>query len=133
MDTETHLGGTAYCNAKPVCTLCKGVYGETDPENHAEQLQYVPDESDATRHNELYACCGKSTAYTHSGGDATCIARAVCDYRKAAYGELEPADHARESFAYRQDMDNPSLHLIYHACCNLFIEKDYHGEEKRIA
>ncbi|MBQ8381000.1 MAG: hypothetical protein IJY18_03820 [Clostridia bacterium] len=125
--SEDHSGGTAYCNAKPICSLCGGSYGEINPENHAEEHQYIPDESDPTRHNELYACCGKSTSYTHSGGDATCIAKAVCEYCKAEYGELEPADHASESFAYRQDMDNPSLHTVHHACCDVFIEKDYHS------
>ena len=127
VDSEAHSGGTAYCNAKPVCALCDASYGEIDPENHAENIQYIPDVNDSMRHNEVYPCCGKSVSYTHSGGDATCIAAAVCEYCKASYGEPELNDHASESFAYKQDMDNPSLHLIHHACCDLFIEKDYHG------
>ena len=126
VEEESHSGGTAYCNAKAVCSLCGGAYGELNPENHAEKLQYIPDEADPTRHNAYYACCEKSTSYTHSGGNATCIAKAECEYCKAPYGELEPSDHASEAFAYRQDMDNPSLHTIHHACCDVFIGKDYH-------
>lgn len=126
VDTEDHSGGTAYCNAKAVCTLCGGAYGEINPENHAEQLQYIPDETDPTRHKEYYACCGKTTFYAHVGGDATCIAKAVCEDCHAAYGELEPSDHASDTFAYRQDMDNPSLHTVHHACCDLLVGKDYH-------
>ena len=127
METEDHSGGVAYCNKAAVCALCGGSYGEYDPENHSEKIQYIPDESDPNLHNALYACCGESTSYTHSGGDATCISKMVCDFCRAEYGELEPADHASDALAYRQDMDNPSLHTVHHACCDVLIEKDYHS------
>ena len=126
VETESHQGGTAYCNAKAVCALCSGAYGLIDPENHAEEHRYVPDENDENRHIEIYPCCEKSTSYTHSGGDATCVSRMVCDYCHAEYGELEPDDHASDALAYRQDMDNPSLHTIHHACCDLYIDKEHH-------
>ena len=124
--TENHSGGTAYCNSKAVCALCDGAYGELNPENHAEEPKYTLDENDSALHNETYDCCGKITSYTHSGGDATCTSKMLCDYCQEEYGELDTDDHVSEELVYKQDMDNPSLHSIHHACCDLFIDKDYH-------
>lgn len=43
-------------------------------------------------HNTSCADCGTTFAEGHSGGKASCIAKAVCDFCGASYGEL--ADHS---------------------------------------
>lgn len=34
LENEAHKGGTAYCNEKAICEVCKAHYGEVNPENH---------------------------------------------------------------------------------------------------
>ena len=123
---ERHVGGTAYCNAQAVCTLCNGAYGALNPRNHAQQSVFRPDPNDRQRHNEIYDCCGHSESFTHEGGDATCIAFAVCTVCGGEYGELQPDDHASDGYRYVPHAENPSLHNVHHACCNVYIGKEYH-------
>lgn len=47
-----------------------------------------------TDHFSIYTLAAKADAHTHSGGSATCCAKAVCDGCKQPYGELNAANHA---------------------------------------
>ena len=46
-----------------------------------------------TNKDHLCDLCGKVLT-VHTGGTATCIAKAVCDYCGQSYGDIDPANHA---------------------------------------
>ena len=41
LETKDCSGGKATCTEKPICEICKGAYGEPDPNNHAG-LMHIP-------------------------------------------------------------------------------------------
>ena len=86
-DEAVHSGGTATCTAKAVCATCGQEYGELNPANHAsEEFEYTAN-NDGT-HKKVYACCKVVAAENEacSGGAATCMTKAVCEYCNAEYG-----------------------------------------------
>ena len=58
-----HMGGTATCKNKAICTFCRKAYGELDPGNHADLKHVVAKEAtkDAEGNIEYWYCegCGK--------------------------------------------------------------------------
>ena len=88
-ESGNHDGGTATCKNKAVCSVCGNEYGELNAENHAsEEYSYVSN-SDGT-HKKTRKCCGATVAESEacSGGAATCVEKATCEYCNAKYGEL---------------------------------------------
>ncbi len=53
----------------------------------------------------------------HTGGKATCTARAVCDACGAEYGELDLSAHTVESVHFVQNENDASTHYCYALCC----------------
>ena len=117
LNKEAHYCDTAAsCDTKQVCELCEVEFGEVDPTNHEQEIQWT---TDATGHYGWYPCCGyeigTATDYVahswvdlqdgnvqceickmicvHEGGDATCVLLAVCDHCGRGYGEVEEDDH----------------------------------------
>lgn len=109
IDTQNCSGGSAAtCTKKSVCEHCGAEYGALDPQNHSGMTQWTRTE---TTHEERYTCCGKVTvaeaahdwqdgvctvcgcACAHTGGKATCIAKAVCKLCGMEHGELDPQNH----------------------------------------
>ena len=104
-----HKGGAANCHAKARCDVCGIFYGEIDSTVHSSAVSCV---STSTHHVGTYSCCGivaiNSEPHTfengrcsvcgyicsHSGGEATCINRAVCVSCGSAYGNKNPSNHA---------------------------------------
>lgn len=104
-----HKGGTATCTAKAICAICKGEYGELNPDNHSGGKTWV---QTATTHEQKWDCCDvvvsageghewKDGVCTecgyeckHSGGSATCSKKAVCEICGEAYGELDEDNHS---------------------------------------
>ncbi|MCM1487195.1 MAG: hypothetical protein NC203_02400, partial [Firmicutes bacterium] len=85
--TEPHTGGAASCTDEAVCTVCNTVYGEALGHDYGE---YVSCEGG---HRRECSRCGSITATEpHSGGEATCIDKAICEDCNAAYGDL--AEHS---------------------------------------
>ena len=101
-----HTGGTATCKTKAVCEACGESYGDLDPANHeSTETSYVKDNDS---HSTVYDCCqGTATqdtahdftngncvcgqekpACAHTGGNATCEDKAVCDNCGEEYGDL---------------------------------------------
>ncbi len=81
---ESHTGGTATCKAKAECTVCGTAYGNT--------LAHTPeaDDGDCTT-DILCSVCDSVTTKgneSHTGGTATCTAKAKCEICEAEYGEL---------------------------------------------
>ena len=73
----SHVGGSATCTVKAVCTNCGASYGEL---------------ADHTYDNACDAncnVCGETrTPADHTGGTATCTAKAVCTVCGESYGDL---------------------------------------------
>ena len=110
-ETKSCTGGEATCLAPATCADCGESYGDQDPLNHAMGADWVRTE---TTHEKKYLCCGvveveKEThewdngactecgyGCTHTGGEATCTEKAVCDICGQPYGELAPDAHTAE-------------------------------------
>ena len=104
-----HSGGEATCTAQAICEHCGQPYGEKNPDNHSGEPEWIRTE---TTHEKKYDCCGvvvvaeeahewvdgvcSECGYgcTHSGGEATCTARAICEHCGQSYGEKNPDNHA---------------------------------------
>ena len=90
-----HTGGTATCTAKAECELCGEEYGEFAAHDYTV-VKYDDD-------SHWYECaCGvkdEESDVAHSGGTATCMAKAVCAVCEQAYGELA-AHNYEEKYAY---------------------------------
>ncbi len=68
----SHSGGTAYCTAKAVCTVCNTAYGELDADNHASN-GYTYTDCGLT-HAKLHSCCGEREVYEgHTYEEGSCI------------------------------------------------------------
>jgi arabinogalactan endo-1,4-beta-galactosidase len=108
-DEEVHEGGEATCAAKAVCEVCGKEYGEEDPDNHTGETEIV-DKVAATcteaGYEEKTVCKGcdavidggeEIEATGHTGGEATCAAKAVCEVCGKEYGEEDPDNHTGET------------------------------------
>ena len=106
---EAHTGGTADCQHKAVCDVCRQPYGELDASNHTGGIRWA---RTAETHQAFYLCCGAAAGAeanhswndgsvctecgygcAHTGGTATCTALAVCDICGHTYGDLLPHDY----------------------------------------
>lgn len=106
---EAHTGGTADCQHKAVCDVCRKPYGELDASNHTGGIRWA---RTAETHQAFYLCCGAAAGAeanhrwndgsvctecgygcAHTGGTATCTALAVCDICRHTYGDLLPHDY----------------------------------------
>ena len=97
-----HAGGLATCSEKAVCDRCGDEYGELDEDNHVN----IADEysSDETGHwNECLDCGADLDKADHTGGEATCSEKAVCDYCGAEYGELDEDNHVNTANGWSSD------------------------------
>lgn len=106
---EAHTGGTADCQHKAVCDVCRQPYGEINASNHTSGTRWA---QTAETHQAFYLCCGAAAGAeanhrwndgsvctecgygcAHTGGTATCTALAVCDICRHTYGDLLPHDY----------------------------------------
>ena len=63
-------GGNATCTEKAVCEICKGAYGELDPNNHAD-LMHIDSKAateDAEGNVEYWHCGGCDKYYSDKDG-----------------------------------------------------------------
>ncbi len=119
----------ATCTERAICSVCGWTYGELDPTNHSsDDSSYVPDSENANNHLQTHICCGTVESKAHSGGVATCIALATCEYCKSPYGELAPENHAQPPVILPHE-SAASLHNITYACCGFAISETHSGGE----
>ena len=103
--THTHEGGAATCTQKAECTLCGLEYGELAAHTLVK-TEAVSPTCTAAGNDEYWTCsvCQKMfadgsgtaeiteiptiAALPHTGGTASCTAKAVCDTCGQEYGEL---------------------------------------------
>ncbi len=87
-------------NADPWADECKylDAAGKTLPvfngQGDAHDHQSNNWESNETEHWQVCTCGVVFHKAAHSGGKATCKAKAVCEFCKASYGSLDPNSHA---------------------------------------
>ena len=65
----------------------------------------------------IEGCQYTRTNAGHTGGKATCTARAVCDSCGAEYGEVDLSAHAVETVLFVQNENDASTHYCYTLCC----------------
>lgn len=127
-ETEICTGGTAKCNAKAICSVCKGKYGTLNANNHVGENNWMTNE---TAHKRQWDCCEKisvpEAAHTwdngictvcayacgHKGGMATCVNKAVCEICGQAYGEVNSDNHSGQ-ITWIQTAEN---HAKGYTCC----------------
>ena len=102
-----HIGGTATCVELAVCSVCSMEYGA--------YAAHVPqaDDGDCTTAVICSICDAVTTPAreAHSGGTATCVAKARCAVCNREYGELAP--HS-EATVWIKHIDE---HYLAYACC----------------
>ncbi|MBR2152948.1 MAG: InlB B-repeat-containing protein [Clostridia bacterium] len=105
MNKAAHSGGTATCSVKATCSTCKQAYGSVNASKHVNTE--IRNAKAATCGAAGYTgdtyCkdCGVKTATgstiaatgNHTGGEATCVAKAVCSVCSQAYGSLNANNH----------------------------------------
>ena len=76
--------------SESVCTACGATCPLKAENNHADApLTFTQSLTDPTIHEKRYACCGAIIETgSHSGGQATCYALAVCEICGLEWGEL---------------------------------------------
>ena len=132
--TEACTGGEATCTKEAVCEVCGQSYGEKDSDNHTGEPVW---KQDADSHTQYYDCCGVVTVgqephewedgkcaecgygCTHSGGTATCTARAVCELCGQPYGEKAPDKHTGQE-AW---VTTAESHTKVYSCCKAVIQQ----------
>ena len=81
---EAHSGGEATCTQKAVCEKCGQKYGDLKAHDFANG----PYRYDGEQHWKKCANCDATdTKEAHSGGEATCTQKAVCEKCGQEYGE----------------------------------------------
>ena len=105
----SHSGGEATCKSLAVCDLCGEEYGSLAANNHEGKLAW---ENTSTTHKQYYDCCGAvKVEGSHSGGTATCTAKATCKTCGNSYGSL--AAH-KGTLTWET---TATTHKQYYSCC----------------
>ncbi len=82
---QPHEGGTLTCTQQAVCSVCQGTYGT--PPGHS----FISPQQDDTHHwNQCVNCGTYDEKVPHTGGTASCTAKANCSVCQHPYGELLP-------------------------------------------
>ena len=94
---EAHSGGEATCTQKAVCEKCGQKYGDLKAHDFANG----PYQYDGEQHWKKCANCDAiDTKEAHSGGEATCTQKAVCEKCGQKYGDLKAHDFANGPYQY---------------------------------
>ena len=157
LDLAAHKGGTATCTDKATCNVCGNKYGELNDSNHMGEAAWT---QTADKHVKKYTCCdavvvaeenhewvkgvcseceyacqhtggnanckdkavceicglsyGKLDFTTHTGGEATCTERAICSICERRYGDLDFDNHTEEPTWIMTE----TKHYSIYNCCN---------------
>ena len=92
-----HSGGAASCTEKAKCEVCGQEYGDLKAHDFANG----PYRYDGQQHWKKCADCDATdTKEAHSGGEATCTQKAVCEKCGQKYGDLKAHDFANGPYQY---------------------------------
>ena len=110
-DVTAHSGGTATCTNKAKCAVCGKEYGEV---KHIYSNEW---KTDGTNHWHACTACGiKKDVTAHSGGTATCTAKAKCAVCGKEYGKAKGHSYSTE---WKTDGTNH-----WHVCTVCGVKKD---------
>lgn len=90
-ESQNCSGGTATCTSKAACQHCSAEYGEVDSVNHNYSEDWTADGENGHYHVCQNDNSHHSETEPHTGGTATCSAKAVCSVCEEPYGDF--ADH----------------------------------------
>ena len=150
----SHIGGTATCQAKAVCETCGQAYGELKEHPWADATCTEPKtcpvcqtvegtalghdfesgtwQSDGDHHWKKCSRCDvtdEANKAPHSGGTATCIAKAECVTCGTAYGALDANNHIGVLGVWQSNEDK---HWKEYSCCNVHADVgSHHWDEGR--
>ena len=138
VETANCAGGEATCKKRAVCTECNAEYGTLNPANHNGNEVW---EQTAETHQKKYDCCGAYSTNVeahnwedghcsvcgydciHTGGNATCTQKAVCDICHIEYGEINADNHT----GTEEWTQTATEHEKKYDCCGkVTLEKESH-------
>lgn len=108
VDPENHTGGTYLKDQKEATCYEEGYTGDTycndcnekikdgsviDKSAHNPASVWTTDETDHWKVCQTIGCGNIIDKAPHSGGEATCVQKAVCSVCGVQYGELDPNNH----------------------------------------
>ncbi len=64
---------------------------------------------------------------SHTGGTATCTAKAVCEICGTAYGELDANNHSKTTFVYTANVDGTTHTKKYECCGEIALDNEAHN------
>ena len=139
VETANCAGGEATCKKRAVCTECNAEYGTLNPANHNGNEVW---EQTAETHQKKYDCCGAYSTNEeahnwedghcsvcgydciHTGGNATCTQKAVCDICHIEYGEINADNHT----GTEEWTQTATEHEKKYDCCGkVTVEKGNHN------
>ena len=99
INKTAHSGGKATCMEKAKCEICLAEYGDLNSANHSNVSTILT--SDGGYHWYECACGADINKTAHSGGTATCTAKAKCEACSTEYGDY--AKHAADTSKWSSD------------------------------
>ncbi len=114
VNKEHHEGGKANCTERAVCEVCEQPYGEPLGHDYGDVWKH-----DATSHWQECKCGDIVNKQEHSGGEATCTEKAVCDVCGQLYGEFVAHVYDREAAeeCYLKASATCTSKAIYYKSC----------------
>ena len=121
---EKYLKSAATCTSPAIyyksCSVCGATSTETFEYGEKAAHSYVQ-QHDAEQHwDECSVCHARANEAAHSGGTATCTAKAVCSVCHAEYGEL--AAHNYQELAEEKYLKSPATctsPAVYYKSCSV--------------
>ncbi len=113
--SAAHSGGTATCQAKAKCATCQAEYGELGSHNWDTAWT-----TDATNHWHkclTAGCTEKNGSAAHTGGSATCSAKAVCSVCSQSYGEFGSHSFTQETKTNLRSAADCKNYATYYKTC----------------
>ena len=121
---EKYLKSPATCTSPAIyyksCSVCGAVGTETFESGEKAAHNYVQQHDTEKHWKECSACGDKIEVENHSGGTATCTAKAVCTTCGAEYGEL--AAHKYQEVVDEKYLKSPATctsPAIYYKSCSV--------------
>lgn len=143
VETENCAGGEATCKKRAVCTECNAEYGTLNPANHNGNEVW---EQTAETHQKKYDCCDKEVSVSeahdwengvckvcnyqcgHTGGNATCVKKALCTICGEEYGTYNMSIHEDLQLVAAKEAtmtDEGNIEYWYcNACDRYYIRQD---------
>lgn len=104
-------GSVATCLNKAVCGVCEKTYGELA--DHDFATEWTKNETSHYHACKTSGCTEKDSEADHSGGTATCQAKAVCAACASEYGKLDKDNHVKGLLW----VCGNTFHLKQYECC----------------